>query len=238
MKPYYLEIEDKRLASLLANYSGRHLLQLSCHDLASLSASPIPHKIRVCSHYNCKPYTDDYACASLESVYTHLPFANDSIQLVLMPHTLEANKNAQSILAEAWRVLAPNGHLMLSGINPVSLWGICRLLSFRKKTTWNRSFYTIQTLCQWIHYLGGEIQHTESFLFRPPLSSKPGLWLFDRLAWLERISPWLTPYMGGVYLIIAQKRVKRLSGLGLVWQFPPVLSNKVLVPNARGPHHA
>ncbi len=238
MKPYYLEIEDKRLASLLANYSGRHLLQLSCHNLASLSTSPIPHKICLYSRHNCKLYTDNAAYANLESVYTHLPFANDSIHLVIMPHTLETDKNAQSILTEAWRVLAPNGHLILLGINPISLWGVYRLFSFRKKPAWNENFYTIQTLCQWIHYLGGEIQHTESFLFRPPLSSKPGLWLFNRLAWLERISPWLTPYMGGIYLIIAQKRVKRLSGLGLVWQFPPVLTNKVLVPNTRGPHHA
>ena len=98
MKPYYLEIEDKRLASLLANYSGRHLLQLSCHNLASLSTSPIPHKICIYSGHNCKPYADNTAYANLESVYTHLPFANDSIHLVIMPHTLETDKNAQSNL--------------------------------------------------------------------------------------------------------------------------------------------
>ena len=193
----------------------------------------------VSSHYKCKQITDNLDYSSLESLYTHLPFANDSINLVLMPHTLETNQNtAQAILAEAWRVLAPSGYLIILGVNPISLWGLYRLFSFGNKPVWDGHFHTIQTLCQWIHFLGGEIQHTESFLFRPPLSSTPGLYLFKKLALLERVSPWLIPYMGGIYLIIAEKRIKRFNGLGLVWQFPPVLNNKVLAPNARGPHHA
>ncbi len=239
MKQHYLEIEDHRLASLISHYAGRHLLQLSSHSFSSLSTSPIIHKITVASNYHCKSNTYKIKSSILESLYTHLPFANDSINLILMPHTLETNKTtAQAILTEAWRVLAPNGHLIILGINPISLWGLYRLFSLSKKPVWDGRFHTIQTLCQWIHFLGGEIQHTESFLFRPPLVSPPGLWLFKKLAWLERVSPWLIPYMGGIYLIIAEKRIKRLNGLGLVWQFPPVLNNKVLAPNARGPHHA
>jgi SAM-dependent methyltransferase len=239
LKLDYLEIEDQRLASLLPKYVGRHLLQLSPHKFLSLSTSPIIHKIMVYtnSKYSENPDKTDYSY--LESLYAYLPFANDSINLVLMPHTLEKDQNtAQAILTEAWRVLAPNGHLIILGINPFSLWGLYRLFSLSKKPLWDGHFHSIQTLCQWIHYLGGGIQHTESFLFRPPLSSGPGLYLFKKLSGLEWISPWLIPYMGGIYLIIAEKRVKPLNGLGLVWQFPPVLNNKVLAPNTRGPHHA
>ncbi|MGC1854717.1 MAG: methyltransferase domain-containing protein [Candidatus Aquirickettsiella sp.] len=239
MKQHYLDIEDQRLASLIPHYAGRHLLQLSPHSFSSLSISPIIHKIRVSPQCKCKPIADHIDDSSVESLYTHLPFANDSINLVLMPHTLETGKStALAILTEAWRVLAPSGHLIILGVNPISLWGLYQLFPLSKKPAWDGRFHAIQTLCQWIHFLGGEIQHTESFLFRPPLSSTPGLWLFKKLAWLERVSPWLTPYMGGIYLIIAEKRIKKLNGLGLVWQFPPVLTNKVLAPNARGPHHA
>lgn len=239
MKQHYLDIEDHRLASLIPDYAGRHLLQLSPHAFSSLSTSPIIHKITVSWNYKSKPIADKIDWPDLESLYTHLPFANDSINLVLMPHTLETNKNtALAILTEAWRVLAPSGHLIILGVNPISLWGLYRLFSFNKQRAWDGRFHTIQTLCQWIHFLGGEIQHTESFLYRPPLTSTPGLWVFKKLAWLERVSPWLMPYMGGIYLIIAEKRIKRPNGLGLVWQFPPVLNNKVLAPNARGPHHA
>lgn len=239
MKQHFLEIEDHHLASLIPNYAGQHLLQLGYPSFSSLTDSPIIHKIMVSSDCKCKPNTYNSNYSDLDSLYTHLPFANDSINLILMPHTLDISKSsAQAILTEAWRILAPNGHLIILGVNPISLWGLYSLFSHNKDSIGQNRFHTIQTLCQWIHFLGGEIQHTESFLFRPPLSSSPGQWLFNKLAWLERVSPWLIPYMGGIYLIIAEKRIKRLNGLGLVWQFPPVLNNKVLAPNTRDPHHA
>ena len=222
-----LKREDKRLSSLLTNYSGRHLLQLGDHTLLSLAVSPILHKIHISNTLrpvNASP--SHYAF--LQSAYTNLPFASESINLVLLPHILELNKNARLVLSEAWRVLAPNGHLILLGINPLSLWGLYRFFSSNKNLAWNGC--TIQTICQWIYALGGEICHTESFLFRPPLTSNPGKWLFDKLFWLEKISPWLFPYLGGIYLIIAQKRVRRPSALGFVWHFPPILTNKSLAP--------
>ena len=231
-----LKLEDKRLSHFLGNYPGRHLLQLSEHVISSLASSPIPHKIRI-SQVSVPPTPCSSQCSFLRSAYTDLPFASDSINLVLLPHTLEFDKDAKLILSEAWRVLTPNGYLILMGVNPISLWGIYRLFSSSKKPPWNSYLYTMQTVCQWIHHLGGEICHTESFLFRPPLSSSPGKWLFDKLAWVEKLSPWLFPYLGGIYLIIAQKQVRQLNRLGVVWQFPPVLSNKALAPNTRGAHY-
>jgi SAM-dependent methyltransferase len=231
-----LKLENKRLSRLLINYSGRHLLQLSNHVLSSLGASPIPHKI--CISQVMPPSTSSNTrpdCAFLQSSYTDLPFASDSINLVILPHTLECDKNAKYILSEAWRVLTPNGHLILLGINPMSLWGLYRLFSY-KPPSWNGYFYTMPTICQWIQHLGGKICHIESFFFRPPLISQPGTWLFDKLFWLEKISPWLFPYLGGIYLIIAQKQIRRFSRLNLVWQFPPVLTNKTLASNVRGAH--
>ncbi len=229
---FALKLENRRLSALLPNYPGRHLLQLSDYVLSSLATSPILHKIQISHLLPSRPSNH----STLQSAYTDLPFASDSINLVLLPHTLEFDKNAKLILSEAWRVLIPNGHLILLGINPISLSGLYRLFSWNKPPAWNGYFYTIQTICQWIQHLGGEISHTESFLFRPPLVSNSGKWLFNKLLWIEKISPWLFPYLGGIYLIIAKKQVKRLSSLGLVWQFPPVLNNKALAPNTREAH--
>lgn len=231
-----LKLENKRLSRLLINYPGRHLLLLSNHVLSSLASSPIPHKIRLSQ--TPSPASDGTLdCAFLQSNYADLPFASDSINLVILPHTLEYDKNAKHILSEAWRVLTPNGHLILLGINPTSLWGLYKLFSY-KPPPWNGYFYTIPTICQWIQHLGGQICHTESFFFRPPLTSQSGTWLFDKLFWLEQISPWLFPYLGGIYLIIAQKHIRRLSRLGFAWQFPPALTNNALASNVRGAHCA
>jgi hypothetical protein len=233
---HILNIEDKRLSVLLSRYKGRHLLQLSKHTLSSLASSPIPHKIQI---YNSVQNANFYSphCAVLQSAYTDLPFASESISLALLPHTLEVgHAEAKLILHEAWRVLAPNAHLILMGINPLSLWG-CYLPFSKKRGLWTGYWHMMQTICQWILALNGKICHIESFFFRPPLSSRPGTWLFNQLVWLEKISPWLFPYQGGIYLIIAQKQVPQMTSLRLAWQWPPVLG-KTLAPNPGGVHRA
>ncbi len=233
-----LKREDKRLSSLLTRYSGRHLLQLSDYTFSSLAVSPILHKIRVSNNTNSLPTVDFTAPRFhfLLSAYTNLPFASESINLILLPHALELNKNAKQVLSESWRVLAPDGHLILLGINPLSLWGLHHLVGADRYLARNGRLYTMQTICQWIYSLGGEICHIESFSFRPPLTSRVGKWLIDKLFWLERISPWLFPYLGGIYLIVAQKRVRRLSASGFAWYFPPPLTNKSLASNVRKAH--
>lgn len=229
-----LKLEDERLNKLLINYAGQHLVQLSSPTLSSLVVSPILHKFHI-SNRPQPPISSTLHSSFLQSAYTDLPFASDSIDLILLPHTLEQEKNAKIILNEVWRALVPNGHVIILGINPTSLWGLYRLFSSSKKPPWNGHFYASQTLCQWIHQLGGKICRSESFAFRPPLTSTLGRWLFPRMVCLEKIAPWLFPYLGGIYLIIAQKQVRRLKQLGPIWQFPPVFNDKTLA-NARRTH--
>lgn len=50
-----------------------------------------------------------------------LPFAADSMDLLLLPHGLETPCRA-GVLHEAYRVLAAEGRLVLSGFNPHSVW--------------------------------------------------------------------------------------------------------------------
>ena len=230
-----LSYEDKHLKALLPHYTGQHLLQLGHPLFFSLLASPIPHKI--CLSPDCQPQAAVSPSISfLQSNYTQLPFPNESINLALLPHTLETINHARHILEEVWRVLSPNGHLILFGLNPLSLWGLYRLCVKSNLALLDGHLYTLQTLCQWLHYLGGHICHLETFLFRPPLQSRLGQLLFAKLAWVERLFPWLCPYLGGIYLIITQKKTRQLSGLSLVWKFPPVMSQTSLAPNTRGVH--
>ena len=48
-----------------------------------------------------------------------LPFANESFDLVVLPHSLDFSPVPQQLLAEAVRVLAPEGRLFLAGFNPL-----------------------------------------------------------------------------------------------------------------------
>jgi len=47
-----------------------------------------------------------------------LPFASDSIDVVLLPHYLEFQANPHSVLQEIERVLKPEGELYIFGFNP------------------------------------------------------------------------------------------------------------------------
>ena len=57
-----------------------------------------------------------------------LPFAANSIDLVVMPHVLEFYDDPHQILREVERILIPEGQIVLTGFNPYSLWGLRRRL--------------------------------------------------------------------------------------------------------------
>ena len=51
-----------------------------------------------------------------------LPFVDDAFDLVLLRHALEVVPAAPALLAEAMRVLAPGGVLVVTGVHPLSGW--------------------------------------------------------------------------------------------------------------------
>ena len=56
--------------------------------------------------------------------YDELPFASQSIDLVALPHVLEFTDDPHEVLREVARVLMPEGRLIITGFNPLSLWGM------------------------------------------------------------------------------------------------------------------
>ncbi|OOG56258.1 methyltransferase domain-containing protein [Rhodanobacter sp. C03] len=51
-----------------------------------------------------------------------LPFVDDAFELVLLRHALEVVPAPSYVLAEAVRVLAPGGVLVVTGVHPLSVW--------------------------------------------------------------------------------------------------------------------
>jgi hypothetical protein len=51
-----------------------------------------------------------------------LPFVDDAFELVLLRHALEVAPVASTLLADAIRILAPGGVLVVTGIHPLSGW--------------------------------------------------------------------------------------------------------------------
>ncbi len=134
-----------------------------------------------------------------------LPIATDSIDAVLLPHALDFSHAPHALLREVERILVPEGHLLILGFNPWSLWGLWRLARrHRGQPPWNGAFVSQRRLGDWLSLLGFDIVATRRLLHRAPFAL-PGF--------AKRGDLRLLP--GGVYLLHARKRVSRLVPVGL-----------------------
>ena len=141
-------------------------------------------------------------CARPES----LPFEPESIDMLLMHHTLDICDNPYQVIREGAIALKPGGVLIVLGFNPYSLWGLRALLQGRGEGAgiWHSRFLRSGRVEDWMHLLDFELERHEKHLFYPP---------YRRPAWLQRLNfggrvqRRLLPFTGAVYLLVGYKQV-------------------------------
>jgi SAM-dependent methyltransferase len=147
-----------------------------------------------------------------------LPFETGSLDLVVLPHLFEFADDPHQILREVDRVLRAEGRLVISGFNPVSLWGMrqglargilpdylprpCRMLS-------------VPRLRDWFKLLSFELDRGRFGCYAPPCRSDQ--WL-ARSAFLEKAGDRWWPICGAVYFLAAVKRVQGMRMIGPAWK--------------------
>lgn len=120
---YLLQWEGRQLACAVGNVFGYYAVQLGMPALDALADNRMPHRIRVLQ--GTRPVGEGEWQPDLRVAdYGELPFASQSVDLVVMPHRLEDCADPHQLLREVDRVLRPEGHLVVLGINPWSLWGL------------------------------------------------------------------------------------------------------------------
>ena len=197
---YLLEAERKALASLLPHYFGYHLLQLGgpLHfDL--LESSLINHHIRLADEI-----APGFSGSSVEADFTELPFLPDSIDLVVMPHTLDRLADPQALLKSVYDVLIPEGHVIILGYNAWSFWRLAKIFRRHDVLLQRAQFHGAGQVRRWLHHAGFQIVYHNSVAHRPPIADEE--WI-KRLLFLEPTGQLLWPHFGAVHLIVAQKRV-------------------------------
>lgn len=104
------------------------------------------------------------SCHAIASA-AELPFANGSIDVLLLPHSLEFTTDCPALLQEVERVLKPEGQLHLLGFNPWSAFSLCRCLSLRQRRTapGKGRFFSSGRVLAWLQRLKFEAQMTASF---------------------------------------------------------------------------
>jgi SAM-dependent methyltransferase len=224
-----LTAEERRLlAGVAPGLFGYHLLQLGAlgDDVAYLESCPI-HARTLAMPVPVGVVGAPVLCAEPE----RLPVGADTMDAVLLPHTLDLADDPRQVLREVERVLVPEGRLVAVGFNPWSLWGVRRLLGARGRAPWSGHFIGYPRLHDWLSLLGFGIDRVEVLMFGPPVGSPA---LQARLAFLDRVGERLLPMVAGVYVVLAVKRVSTLTPVKLPWQRRSAIRRRLVEPSTRG----
>lgn len=233
---YLLDWEQAQFDLAAADLFGFNALQLGLPELDALRNNRMPH--RWLALPEVLPLESDPAAMRLASAgqprvalvtdAAALPFPPASLDLVVLPHTLEFSADPHHVLREVERVLVPEGRVVISGFNPASLWG------FRQGRSrfWERvgfhsaggpdlylpdagDFIGPWRLRDWLRLLSFELESDRYGCYRPAMRTEK--WL-QRSAWLDRAGARWWPIFGAVYFVVAVKRVRGLRVLGPAWK--------------------
>jgi SAM-dependent methyltransferase len=154
--------------------------------------------------------------AHLQCDFTALPFPAQSLDLVVLPHTLEWVDDPHACLREVDRVLMPGGQVVISGFNSWSLWGLRQLLG-RVGGGWylpqHGEFFAPHRVRDWLRLLSFEVTQGRFGCYRPALCSP--LWL-HRWRFMDKAGDRWWPVFGAVYFLAAIKRVPSMRLVGKI----------------------
>ena len=143
-----------------------------------------------------------------------LPVETHSIDVVLLPHTLDYSDRPHAVLREVDRVLRSDGHLLILGFRPGGLWGLRRLIPGAGMPPGAEQFVSDRRLRDWLKLLDMRIHGLTAYFFRWPL---PGSRSPSSPLW-ERRGRRFWPELSACYLISAQKRVSTLTPVRPSWR--------------------
>lgn len=215
--------EREALAAMVGDLFGYQLLQLGelGEDMAYLAHCPIQRKTLVTSR------VDAAAASLLLAEPQQLPVASDSIDAVILAHTLDFSPDPHQVLREVERVLIAEGRVLVVGFNPYSLWGIWRLVGrWRGNIPWCGHFLSYPRLSDWLTLMGFRVERMDVMEFRPPTRT-------TRMDFVERFGRRVWPMLAGVYVVRAVKRVSRVTPLRQRWSRLRVLGPRAIEPTVR-----
>ena len=161
---------------------------------------------------------DRAATAHLRADSTELPVTSASIDLVV-----------------------PDGHLVVTCFNPMSLWGAWRTMTENQAYPWNGRFIHLMRLKDWLALLGFEVAGGAMGCYVPPCASEK--WL-NRFKFMEPAGDRWWPFSGAVSFLHAVKRVHGMRVITPRWARQARSKHLVTVPHkqedqlaARGPNN-
>lgn len=240
---YLLEWEQAQFDQAVADVFGYHALQLGLGKVRGLRTNRIPHQwLAATPAAGAGAAPEPGGSASLLTEFDALPFSANSLDLVLLPHTLELSADPHATLREVERVLVPEGRIVVCGMNPASLWGMRQ----RRARLYGRlgigelflpesgEFIGYRRMRDWLRLLGFEVESARFGAYRPAV--RTDAWL-ERCRWFDAAGERWWPIFGAVYFLVAVKRVRGMRLLGAEWRRPAHRAATAPVPIAGRIHN-
>ncbi len=231
---YLLAWEQDECDERVVNIFGFNALQCGTPQLQALQHNRMPLRCVVLDAEHLSQLgAAGAASAVLTDQFEALPFASQSIDLLVLPHVLEFSGDPHQLLREAERVLRPEGRVLILGLNPFSLWGARHMLAgwfFKARLPANARMISLSRLRDWLKLLEIEIERVSFGCYRPMPRSEAGQ---RRSAFFESLGDRLWPVCGAVYCVTAVKRVAGMRLIGPAWKGRRLEGKAVGVPGVR-----
>lgn len=210
------------LDPVLATTFGYYSIQIGCAP----QSEPLLEPCRVKYHFNLEANSNDLDVKAHPAL---LPIATDSVDLVVLMHHLSNTKEPHAILREAFRVLIPEGKLIIIDFNPISFWGLRHFFqSWLEHIPWSGHFYTARRMTDWMKLLGFDKQKHMQVGYMPPIHHAG---LIRKLLWLEKgMKSWL-PFSSALNVLIYNKNISPLTPVRHRWVARKLLPGKVARPS-------
>ena len=248
---YLLDWERAQMDRVVVDIFGYHALQLGLPALDALKANRMPHRWlasdacdnRVLQEVNAANRVEGTTARAhgqrlagaapdvqLACDFAALPFPSASLDLVVLPHTLEQHADPHATLREVERVLVPEGRVVICGVNPASLWGLRqRRARLYQRFGFGELFLPSEgdligywRLRDWLRLLSFDVESGRFGCYRPAVMGED--WL-ERFQWMDRAGARWWPIFGAVYFLVAVKRVRGMRLIGPAWKAAPTRAN-------------
>lgn len=248
---YALAWERTQYDAVLADVFGYHALQLGLAEIDTLAANRMPHRWLALPAATAgagrsppdvaapMPPPDAAGAGdapppgqrvALISDSTALPFAEASLDLVTLPHTLEQSADPHATLREVQRVLVHEGKVAITGFNPASLWGLRQWRAHLQRHAGGGRLFLPEAgefighwrLRDWLRLLQFELESLSFGCYAPAVRSARNL---ARFGWMDRVGARWWPIFGAAYFMVAVKRSAGPKLVGAAWKKSPISAN-------------
>jgi SAM-dependent methyltransferase len=201
---YLREREQGYFDSTLVDIFGFQALQIGLPEYPFLQASRITNRLTADLEEPAQVLADPH----------WLPFGENSMDLIVLPHALEFTDEPHQLLREVYRVIRPEGQLLIAGFNPFSLFGAKRYFGREQTMPWNGNFIALYRLKDWLALLGFEVTGGRLDAYVPPFAQEK--WR-RRFEFFEKAGDRWWPIAGGVYFLHATKRLLGMRVITPAW---------------------